>query len=85
MGALYSVMWYKATAGFQHKIADYLSFYPHLLLGFFAGLKRRTCCPTRRTGRFWPTVRAKVFRFKKNENTFFSRSRGLASLIKPPN
>ena len=30
---LYSVMWYKATTGFQHKIADYLSFYPHLLLG----------------------------------------------------
>lgn len=30
--ALYTVMLYKATTGFQHKIADYLSFYPHLLL-----------------------------------------------------
>jgi hypothetical protein len=36
-GALRGAMLYKATTVFQHKIADYVSFYPHLLLGSLDG------------------------------------------------
>ena len=35
--AFYKVMYNKATTGFQHKIADYFSFYPHLILGSLDG------------------------------------------------
>jgi hypothetical protein len=36
-GALRGAMLYKATTVFQHKIADYVSFYPRLLLGSLYG------------------------------------------------
>jgi hypothetical protein len=37
MHGLRGAMLYKATTVFQHKIADYVSFYPHLLLGSLDG------------------------------------------------
>jgi hypothetical protein len=37
MHGLRGAMLYKATAVFQHKISDYVSFYPHLLLGSLDG------------------------------------------------